>query len=471
MNSFNQDCSSDKISYRELELRYNTIFNHSMLMNFFVNRDGIIERCNKLASIILTEMRERVNILDCIAQDDLTFFRHHLKDLNSKNDSFSLNVNLKNSSRNLYCKVDAQLFDCQGHLTIFLSFLDQTMDKRRIEEITNLSLHDQLTGLYNRRYFEEEMTRLDCPRYYPLGVIFADMNGLKLINDTFGHEAGDHLLIQVADIFKKFFRQGEIIARLGGDEFTILLPNIDETTLSSRMEHLRKYTDSICLNDIQVSMALGSCLKYDVSEDIREVIRKAEGLMYQKKLYMTANTHKKVIDGVIATLHEKHPREEEHSKRVSNYMVMLAESFDLSENEVTTFRTAGLLHDIGKIAIDYSLLEQQRALTDAEYHEVKKHPEIGYRILKSAGSFAEVIEIVLSHHEKLDGTGYPRGLRGEQISFGARCLCVCDAYDAMTARRPYREPLSHKEACEELQKCVTSQFDPVVVEKFLQLDL
>lgn len=442
-------------------------FQHPFLVNLYLTKEGLVVAQNELASKLFKIKKPPYHLDHLLDPKDQAFFKRRLEEVTTNSTATTFDIRFLVNQQSYTMK--AYLANQEDENQLALSLLDQSITRNHLNEIKYLSLHDQLTHLYNRRFFEEEIKRLDNPRHLPLGVIFADMNGLKLINDTFGHETGDRVLINVAQILKDFFRAGEIIARVGGDEFIVLIPQISPEALTKRLQQLRAQTQHIIGCDIPASMATGSCIKTSPEQPIATIINAAEELMYQRKLYMTANTHKNVIDGIIATLHEKHPREEYHSKRVSFYMEKLAASFELPESQITTFRTAGLLHDIGKIALDYSVLDQPRKLTDTEYGIVKRHPEVGYRILKSAGCFTEVTEMVLSHHERMDGQGYPRGLSGDQISFGAKCLAVCDTYDAMTAQRPYKKVVTHEEACQELQKHAGTQFDPTIVKHFVKL--
>jgi len=175
-----------------------------------------------------------------------------------------------------------------------------------------------------------------------------------------------------------------------------------------------------------------------------------------------------VIEGISATLHEKHPREEEHSRRVSGLAVQLGKALHLEDSVLVNLQTAGLLHDIGKIALDYRMIEKSSGLTEEEYAEVKKHSEIGYRILMTSGSFGDITGMVLSHHERMDGKGYPRQLKAGEIMLEARILCICDAFDAMTSNRPYRQALSVQEAVDELRRGSGQQFDGSLVKVFIE---
>lgn len=442
-------------------------FESQLLINMIVNQEGVVLACNEYGNFMLTGISNGVSIDHYLQENDRVFMRHLIKEACGKDYIGTVNITLTNAKRESYMKVALKCVS-QEDSWISISMLDQTQNKSRMQEIVQLSLRDQLTGLNNRRFFEEEVIRLDKVENYPMGIVYADVNGLKIINDTYGHETGDKMLIEVSNILKKQFQDKGLVCRLGGDEFTLLLPKMSEGVLANELEILKKNLHLVVINEVKLSIAIGSVTK-TCSGDIKPLLNEAEESMYQSKLFMTANAHKNVINGIISTLHEKHPREEAHSKRVSLLMEKLAMSMNLSEAEINFFKTAGLLHDIGKIAMDYSVLEKPRALTSEELRLMRKHSEIGYRILVSAGTYHEVVEMVLSHHEKYDGSGYPRGLKGDELTQGSRALMLCDAYDAMTSERPYKSKISQEDAINEIRRCKGSHFDTEIAETFIDM--
>jgi diguanylate cyclase (GGDEF)-like protein/putative nucleotidyltransferase with HDIG domain len=347
--------------------------------------------------------------------------------------------------------------------------LDETIQKQQLEEIKHLSFHDQLTGVYNRHYFNEELIRIDQPRNYPIGIIMADVNGLKLVNDAFGHQEGDELIQQASKIMKNSLRSDDIIARIGGDEFVVLLPKTNELELKQIIERMNLSTQGIGVNDLGLSIAFGYSLKKRNTKAIQDVIREAENRMYKSKLLTHTSQRRDVINSIIATLHEKHPREEAHSNRVSDYATIMATALNYDNERLVNIKTAGMLHDIGKIAIDYSILDKPEHLSKIDDAEIKKHPEIGYRILSSSGIFIDIAEIVLSHHEFVNGHGYPRNLKSANLMEEAKILCICDAFDAMTSDRSYRKALSVNQAIDELVLKKDIQFDAYLVDLFIQL--
>ena len=343
---------------------------------------------------------------------------------------------------------------------------DITERMKREKEIDYLNYHDQLTNIYNRRFYEEELKRLDTPRNLPLTIAMGDLNGLKLVNDSFGHHIGDELLKKVAEAIKQGCRADDIIARVGGDEFVIILPNTDSFEAEKVIARINKFALKKKVGNIRVSISFGFETKVHKEQNIDEIFKGAEDHMYRHKLYESASIKSKTIDLIMNTLYEKNHREMLHSKRVSEICETIASCMNLSKDDVSQIKLAGLMHDIGKIGIDERVLNSTGKLDEAEWKEVKRHSEVGYRILSSCSEFSEIAKFVLDHHERLDGKGYPKGLKSEDISIPARIIAIADAFDAMTRERTYTKVLSEQEAIDEIKRCSGTQFDPEIAKVF-----
>lgn len=346
---------------------------------------------------------------------------------------------------------------------------DITEEKKKQRRIDYLVYHDALTGVYNRRYFEQIVKKIDTEQNLPLSVINCDMNGLKLANDAFGHSAGDKLLMRMASVLQKACRSKDIVIRSGGDEFLILMPGADEITAQKVCAEIKILSSKSSVSAIDCSISVGWGTKKYPEESLNVILRKAEAFMYRNKSSESPRMRFSSINTILQTLHEKYERERLHCRHVSQICMKIAKAMGFSEREIDEINLVGRMHDIGKIAVNSVLFSKPDVLTDEEWVDMKRHPEVGFRILSASTEMAYIAKTVLAHHERYDGTGYPNGLKGGSIPMMARILAVADAYEAMTNERPYRQRKSSKQAIEEISALSGTQFDPVVVEAFLKL--
>lgn len=344
---------------------------------------------------------------------------------------------------------------------------DITDRVKRDKEIEYLSYNDQLTGLYNRRFYEEKLIELDTIEHLPLSLVMGDVNGLKLVNDSFGHQVGDELLKKVSTIFKEACRTSDYICRIGGDEFMILLPQTNYKKTEKIIDRINAIAKDCKVEHIGVSISFGYGTKTKTDQDLNDIFTEIENEMYKRKLSESTSMRNKTVDVIMSTLYEKNDRESNHSKRVGELCSMLAKADGHSDTFIKQIATAGLMHDIGKIGIDDHALNKTGSLTNEEWEEVKKHPDIGFRILGSLNEFYDIAQFVLEHHESWDGSGYPKGIKGENITLQARMIKICDAYDAMTVERPYKKAKTKEEAIQELLNYKGIMFDPRLTDLFI----
>ena len=377
---------------------------------------------------------------------------------------FEYNINIDGSQRTY----EARMVKSNDNEVLAIS-RDITSEKQEQEYILKLTYKDQLTGLYNRRYYEEQIEKLSGSEFLPLAIMMVDVNGLKLTNDAFGHHIGDELLKKVAKNLISCDSKGGFACRVGGDEFLMVFPNTDEKEAEYLVDKLYELVSAEKLENIVISISAGWQVRTDVSQSIRDTLIKAENHMLRKKIVESQSMRNQTVNIIMQTLSEKNEREKRHSVEVAKWAKEIGVAMGLSVQKVKEIELAGLLHDIGKIAIKEDILNKPGKLTEEEYDEIKRHPESGYHILKSVDEYSSLAQCVLEHHERFDGKGYPKGIKGSQISLIARIIAVADAFEAMIAQRPYRKSLTEEMAIEEIKKNANTQFDPEVVTAFLKI--
>jgi len=347
-------------------------------------------------------------------------------------------------------------------------FKDVSEEKKQQDALAHLVFRDPLTGLHNRRFYDQQKELLDSEEYFPLAFVAADVDGLKLTNDAFGHEAGDRLLQIVGKTLGNNCRDGDVVARVGGDEFVMLLPKTTADKVERIVQRMASSLKAEKNCDLPVSVSFGFAVKENSLEDLVEVVKQAEDSMYQQKIAESPKMKKLAVDHLLEVQFQKDAWEFEHCMAISKYSEELARAMGFSDEDATEMRIAGLYHDIGKIAIDPSILNKPTALGSSEWDAVRRHSELGYTIVRTVNEYAAFANHILHHHERWDGRGYPHGLSGEDIPIQARLLCVVDAYVAMVSNRPYREASDKDTAIEQLRIHAGSQFDPRIARLFVE---
>ncbi len=348
-----------------------------------------------------------------------------------------------------------------------LILLVQSKNIQNSQIIEHISYHDYLTSLYNRHYLEIATLELDTEENYPLGVIVGDVNGLKFVNDSLGHLAGDQLLIEIARILMEVSNEKNVVARWGGDEFVILLPNSDAVETNRNVIKILELCDAYSTSEMNPSISLGFAVKEDASTSIDDIFSEAEELMYRNKLSAGNSIRSSLISTLENTLIERNYESEHHSAKMIKYGVALGKCLNLPQSALDEIALIARLHDIGKIGISEQILLKKGELTKDEYNEVKKHSSIGYRILEATPELKHVSKGVLYHHERWDGLGYPTGISGEEIPLVSRIVSIVDAFEVMTHGRVYQPKKDINLALAELNRCAGSQFDPKLVKCFV----
>lgn len=350
-----------------------------------------------------------------------------------------------------------------------ITFMDNTESKQNEEHIRYLTYHDPLTNINNRLFFEEQIPLLDTEENLPISIIFGDLNGLKLTNDIFGHTAGDRLLIEAAAAFKKASGDKGIVARIGGDEFALVMPRTESEQAKTIIGEIRKSFSYEHSNDIIGTISLGSSTKTSVDESISEMVEIAENLMYKDKTINRKTNNKNMIQKIINNLHDRSLREKIHSDNVSRLCEKIAEEMGLSKSQIKRLGENGYFHDIGKIILEDRILNKQSDLNEEEYRMMQQHPVVGYRILNLFDNTIDLAEGTLNHHEHWDGTGYPKGIKGEEIPLSSRIIAVAEAYDAMTNEH-YNKSKSNDEAIDEIRDLSGTKYDKDVVDALIRVN-
>ncbi len=388
-----------------------------------------------------------------------------------KTDFFSFEHRMKHKNGNYVWVIDRGSiteFDNAGKPAVMSGIKQNiTYRKERELEISRLSYNDYLTGLYNRRKFEEMYETLDRQHAYPISFIFGDVDALKVANDAFGHEIGDQLLMTVAAGLKKSFSEIGEVFRIGGDEFAAILPSTEYRRAKIMAEGFVGRFAEITISGIPCSVSVGVATKAVEKTSIKEILKRAELEMYNNKLMNYGNYRANIIDSIKQKLFDDLPEEKIHVDRVKECMFSMGRKYGLSEADLSSLIQLAEVHDIGKIAIEKDILRKKTPLDAADWSRIRQHPETGYRILVASYAYDRIAIDVLSHHERWDGKGYPKQLKEDEIPWRARFLAVCEAYCAMTEDRPYHKAIDDHEAAKEILANAGSQFDPEIAEFFV----
>jgi len=341
-----------------------------------------------------------------------------------------------------------------------------TTRKAEERKLRYLSYTDALTGLYNRAFFDEKIDQLIKNKKFPIGVIMGDINGLKLVNDTFGHIEGDKFITNISNTIKKVCKNNELIFRWGGDEFIVLIPKCSadscENLINSINLDLRNSSDE----RVPLSMSMGYSFIKEDEASIDIALREAEDKLYREKILTGKSIRSSILSTLKESLEYKDLETAEHTERIVGYCIKIAENLNLKQDTINELILVARLHDIGKIAIPENILLKTSKLTDDEYEIMKTHSEKGYRLAMTIPEISHVARGILTHHERWDGKGYPLGISGEEIPLIARIVSVVDYYDEIICNNIVK---TKSEVIEEIKRYSGSQFDPKVVEVFCNI--
>ncbi|GAB6157037.1 hypothetical protein JCM39194_02370 [Desulfotomaculum varum] len=363
------------------------------------------------------------------------------------------------------------------------------------EKLYAMTQRDGLTGLFNHAYLKrrlhEEINKARINHYH-LSFMLLDIDNFKFYNDRFGHLAGDQLLQEFAKLIAKSVRPKDIVARYGGDEFAVILQQAGRETATLLAERIRSNVEEYPFINKEFmprgkfTVCVGVSIYPDDALTGEEMIRLADEAMYrgkrnskneiqlyssalrdlQKEIQQSEKARFNLVQVILGLINAKDRDTYLHLEKVAEYVKMICQELKLNESESKEIILAAFLHDVGKIEIPRTILNKIEPLTRDEWSLIRQHPKWGASMVRSMQSLDKVIPMIMHHHERFDGNGYPDGLKGEQIPLGSRIIAVADSFDAITNSRPYREALTYQEALKEIKRCSGTQFDPYIVELF-----
>ncbi len=351
-----------------------------------------------------------------------------------------------------------------GYVIIFRDITEAHEKHKRIEY---MSFHDEMTGLYNRRYMEDSLHRLDTPHNIPITIMILDLNNLKLTNDIFGHELGDNLIKKAAEVLKNVLRSDDIICRIGGDEFCIIMPKTSSEVALSIKDRIHRESINYQTGPMRLSVAIGYAVKTNKSQNISDILRDSDLNMYQNKQERRQQVKNRTLEDFLENNCMRIEEEVRHNNRVGIFSEALYEAIGKSQAEVCAFKKVAKIHDVGKVVVPEDIINKRGELTKEEWDILKRHSLAGYQILKLLKEHEAYSEAILYHHERFDGKGYPEGILGENIPLEARVIAIADAYEAMTSNRVYKRAMSKEKAIEQLKQNSGTQFDPKLVNIFI----
>ncbi len=443
---------------------------------FRLTSTGEIDYCNQRAANLFDSFPEELRgkkVFQLMKNFNLEDFQQRWQSL-KENKTLQYESSYKfgsNPEMDVEVTGDYQTFAGEEYAFVFIKDITERKEKER--RLEYMASHDQLTGLYDRNYIEERMDSFEQNSGL-VSIIMLDINGLKRINDACGHVAGDQILQQTADKISRIVDHKGLAARWAGDDFLIVLP---ETPKAKALKIFDKLQDiEIDCNiegcDLESgcsTLSLGMATQKNMQEDLYETFKRAEKNLYSHKLTYNQSFRSNLLRSLQNTLVAKSHETKEHTLRMADLADQLAQKIDLNYDKRKNLSLVAMLHDIGKTSVSEDILKKPAELNEEEWQEIKKHPRYGYNIATATREIAHIAEEILSHHEKWDGSGYPRRLEGEEIPLLARIISIVDAYDVMTHARPYKEPYSVKYALQELKDEAGKQFDPELVEEFVEM--
>ena len=358
--------------------------------------------------------------------------------------------------------------------TAYESLVDKTLQIQELtrklaaksEAVQTASIYDNLTKLYNRKFFDNLVDRVKNEQLMPVSIVVLDINGLKKLNSLAGYYAGDEILNQMADILRRVCIGSDVVARTGSSEFSVLMTSTKEAAAYATAKNaMRQFYD---INDNQLTLSMGVAQMQEDNNSIFAVFEEARKNLSIAKMLDKNSNNSEIVTMLMEALAAYSTKTVDHCNRLMWTAIDLGNVLGMSPAQFSRLAVAAQLHDVGKIGIPDSILNKKTPLTDEERELVRRHSELGYKIVKSIPSLDEVAVDIFQHHENYDGSGYPLGLEGENISLNARIIHILDSFDAMTNKSVYATTKTIEEAIRELYHSSHLQYDPHILNEFVK---
>ncbi len=475
------DQKKAEAALQESEEKYRKILETTAEGFYEVDLKGKFVACNRAMAEMLGYREEEVIGMSykALCKDPDAVFQEFNQAFTRGKSKFSIVMEMirKDNSIGIADISVSLIYDQEGNINGFRGMGRDITERVKLEEhLKHVSLHDELTGLYNRRYFENELYRLDRSREHPIAIVSADLDGLKLINDTLGHNVGDRYLKAGAELLKNTLRASDILARVGGDEFVLLLPRTGREATEELVARIRRQIDehNHSKSALPLSISIGLAVNKEGKQPLEETYKQADAAMYRDKLARGKKARSAIISSLLTSLSKRSNLGEGTATLVPELSIKLAQAVNLDNKRLANLKLLSRVYDLGKVnmpdhIIHSSLMSKTAELKEADREAIRRHPEVGYRIASASPDLAEVADLILKHHENYDGSGYPLGLKGEEIPLECRILAIASAYSAMISPRSYAQNRSKKEAIAELKRFSGSQFDPQLINIFTKI--
>ncbi len=469
-----QDSKLNKIALEKSEEKYKMLVETVQEGIGILDENDRISYCNPMFCKILALPKDMVqnksvfSFFDKINRHNLVL---HSKVKKGKSfQKYELEINTKNGIKHISVSESRMSGENSEYLGAVITVSDISKHKETEEKIRNRAYNDSLTGIKNRAFFEEEIIRMQnsLKSFKPVSIVCIDVDGLKIINDTFGHATGDELLSNAAELLTQIFINGDVVARVGGDEFCIILPNTDFNKAKWKCESLSELVKKHNSGKpfIPISISIGYS-EFDENEDdsLYDTYKRADNSMYEYKLNNTESYKIRVTEILMSALSHRCDISEERTKRLENHIERIADELNMSEQIKNSLVMLSRLRDIGKIGLPQEMYRDNKRLSEEEKELEKEHVIHGYNMANRCRELSSIAKLIKCHHECWDGSGYPLGLKREKIPYECRVLSVLDFYDEIACSSQFSNDCIIKQ----LNANAGRKLDPNISEKLIEI--